>query len=64
MGLLKYAILSVATVYAFKYIGKKRATDGKSLLDDLKEKAPGYIDKVKQYGERIKQDYLQTCQLY
>ncbi|MBO9672870.1 MAG: YtxH domain-containing protein [Sphingobacteriaceae bacterium] len=64
MGLLKYVILSVATVYGFKYITKKRTADGKSLLDDLKEKAPEYIDKVKQYGERIKQDYSQTSQLY
>ena len=64
MGLLKYAILGAAAVYGLKYASKKRATDGKSLIDDLKEKAPEYVDKVKNYGERIKQDYSQTSDLY
>jgi hypothetical protein len=64
MGLLKYAILGAAAVYGFKYATKKRATDGKSLIDDFKEKAPEYVDRVKNYGERIKQDYSQTSDLY
>ncbi|WP_293310204.1 YtxH domain-containing protein [Pedobacter sp. UBA5917] len=64
MGLLKYAILGAAAVYGFKYATKKRSTDGKSLVDDLKEKAPGYLEKVKNYGERVRQDYSQTSELY
>jgi len=64
MGLLKYAILGAAAVYGFKYATKKRASDGKSLIDDLKERAPKYIDKVKNYGEQIKRDYSQTSDLY
>ncbi|WP_316847375.1 YtxH domain-containing protein [Pedobacter psychrodurus] len=68
MGLLKYAILGAAAVYGFKYVTKKRASDGKSLLDDLKERGPEYVDryvdKAKNYGERIKQDYSQTSDLY
>ncbi|GAA4209430.1 hypothetical protein GCM10022289_34880 [Pedobacter jeongneungensis] len=64
MGLLKYAILGAAAVYGFKYATKKRTTDGKSLVDDFKEKAPEYVDQVKNYGERIRQDYSQTSELY
>ncbi len=64
MGLLKYAILGAAAVYGFKYATKKRATDGKSLIDDFKEKAPGYVGKVKNYSEQIRQDYRQTSDLY
>jgi hypothetical protein len=64
MGLLKYAILGAAAVYGFKYATKKRSTDGKSLVDDFKEKAPGYVDRIKNYGDRIKRDYSQTSDLY
>lgn len=64
MGLLKYAILGAAAVYGFKYATKKRITDGKSLVDDFKEKAPEYLEKVKNYGERVRQDYSQTSDLY
>ncbi|WP_316827397.1 YtxH domain-containing protein [Pedobacter miscanthi] len=64
MGLLKYAILGAAAVYGFKYATRKRTTDGKSLVDDFREKAPEYVDRVKNYGERIRQDYSQTSDLY
>ncbi|KQM72792.1 hypothetical protein ASE74_22185 [Pedobacter sp. Leaf216] len=64
MGLLKYAILGAAAVYGFKYATKKRAVDGKSLLDDLKDQAPKYVDRVKSYGDQIKRDYSQTSELY
>ncbi|UKT62896.1 YtxH domain-containing protein [Pedobacter mucosus] len=64
MGLLKYAILGAAAVYGFKYATKKRTSDGKSLLDDLREKAPEFADKVKNYGEKVKQDYSQNTELY
>ncbi len=64
MGLLKYAILGAAAVYGFKYATKKRISDGKSLLDDLREKAPEFADRVKSYGDQVKNDYNQTTELY
>ncbi|MBB6236167.1 hypothetical protein HDC90_000773 [Pedobacter sp. AK013] len=64
MGILKYAVLGAAAIYGFKYATKKRAADGKSLIDDLKEKVPAYIDKIKNYSEKIRQDYRQTSDLY
>ncbi|MFC3562080.1 YtxH domain-containing protein [Pedobacter jamesrossensis] len=64
MSLLKYVILGAAAVYGYKYATKKRNTDGKSLIDDLKEQTPEYINKAKKFGEQIKQDISQTSNLY
>lgn len=64
MSLLKYAILGAAAVYGFKYATKKRDTDGKSLFDDLKDNAPDFINKAKEYGNKVKNDYSQTSDLY
>ncbi|NII85617.1 YtxH domain-containing protein [Pedobacter riviphilus] len=64
MRLLKYAVLGAAAVYGFKYATKKRAADGKSLIDDFKEKVPRYVDKIRNYSEKIRQDYRQTSDLY
>ena len=64
MGLLKYAILGAAAVYGFKYATKKRTTDGKSLIDDFKEKVPEYVDEINNYAIKIKRDYRQTSELY
>lgn len=51
-------------MYGFKYATKKRITDGKSLVDDFKEKTSEYKNNIKDYGERIRQDYAQTSDLY
>jgi len=64
MSLLKYVILGAAAVYGYNYATKKRIVDGKSLVDDLKDQAPGYIEKAKSFGERVKQDLNQTNGLY
>lgn len=64
MKLLKLAIASAAAVFAFKYATKKRDSDGKSLIDDLSDKAPEVMDKVKDFGERIKNDYKSSVENY
>ncbi|MCX2432737.1 YtxH domain-containing protein [Pedobacter sp. GR22-10] len=64
MGLLKYAFVGAASVYALHYITKKRLSDGKSLLDDLIEKTPELIKEVNHLSQNIKQDYRQTTTLY
>ncbi|WP_443944634.1 YtxH domain-containing protein [Pedobacter sp. AW1-32] len=64
MGLLKYALLGAAAVYGFKYATKKRETDGKSLVDDFKEKSPEVLERIKRYGDDIRKDYTQTSDLY
>ncbi len=55
MSLLKYVAIGAAVAYGVKYLTKKGA-DGKSVLDNLQEKAPEYVDqavgKVKAYGQQ------------
>ena len=64
MNLLKYVILGAAAVYGYKYATKKRDIDGKSLVDDLKEQAPEYMEKAKKFGQQVKQGFSQTSDLY
>ena len=64
MSLLKYVVLGAAAVYGFNYATKKRASDGKSIIDDLKEQSPDYIDKIKQVRNAVKQDLNQTKAMY
>lgn len=62
MKLLKLALAGVAGVFAFKYATKKRESDGKSLVDDLSEQAPQIADKVKAFGEQIKDKYKSAAE--
>lgn len=52
MGLLRTALIGAAVYGAIKYITKKDEKTGKSIVDDLKDKAPDWMDKAKE----IKQD--------
>jgi len=64
MSLLKYVILGAAAVYGYNYATKKRASDGKSFIDDLKEQSPDYINRIKNAGEFVKKDLSQTKTMY
>ena len=58
MGLLKTAILGAAVYAGVKYITKKDAITGKSIVDDIKDKAPEWIDKAKGY----KREYTERAE--
>lgn len=47
MGLLKKAIIGAAIYGAYKYITKPDQVTGRTIVDDLKDKAPEWIDKAK-----------------
>ena len=49
MSLFKNLLIGAAVVAGVNYITKKRP-DGKSMVDDLKEKAPEWINKAKDFG--------------
>ncbi|QPH40197.1 YtxH domain-containing protein [Pedobacter endophyticus] len=49
MGLLKTAIIGAAVYAGFKYLTKKDPATGKSIVDDVKEKAPEWMEKAKDY---------------
>ncbi|WP_231424059.1 MULTISPECIES: YtxH domain-containing protein [Pedobacter] len=55
MGLLKTAILGAAVYAGFKYVTKKDPITGKSIIDDLKDQAPEWVDKAKSYKNEFSQ---------
>lgn len=56
MGLLKTALIGAAVYGAIKYVTKKDV-NGKSVIDDLQEKAPEWIDKAKRFKEDMELKY-------
>lgn len=46
MGLIKTALIGAAVYGAIKYLTKKDM-NGRSMVDNIKEKAPEWMDKVK-----------------
>lgn len=52
MGLLKTALMGAAVYGAVKYLTKKDIT-GRSMVDDIKDKAPEWMEKVK----NVKNDF-------
>lgn len=62
MNLFKLALTGAAAVFAYKYATKKRESDGKSFVDDISEQAPEMADKVKAFGEQIKDRYKSTAE--
>lgn len=63
MGLLKSLIIGAAVYGAVKYATKK-GVNGKSLVDELKEQAPEWLDKAKEFGTGVKQQYRQSTSPY
>ncbi|RZK75795.1 MAG: YtxH domain-containing protein [Pedobacter sp.] len=64
MGLLKTALIGAAVYGAIKYITKKDEITGRSLADDLKDKAPEWIDKAKGYKEDLESRYNNLANNY
>ncbi|MES2830346.1 MAG: YtxH domain-containing protein [Bacteroidota bacterium] len=57
MGLVKTALIGAAVYGAIKYITKKDDITGRSIVDDLKDKAPEWIDKAKGYKQEMEAKY-------
>jgi len=53
MGFLKTAIIGAAVYAGVKYITKKDDLTGRSVLDDLMDKAPEWADKAKNYAKDL-----------
>ncbi|TCC99218.1 YtxH domain-containing protein [Pedobacter hiemivivus] len=56
MGLLKTALIGAAVYGAIKYITKKDI-NGRSLVDDLKDKAPEWMEKAKSVKDELKAEF-------
>jgi predicted oxidoreductase len=50
MGLLKFLVVGAAVAYGINYVTKK-GPNGKSIIDDLAENGPEWMDRAKKYGE-------------
>jgi hypothetical protein len=50
MHLLKYIIVGAVVGLGINYITQK-GEDGRSILDDLTDKAPDFFDKAKKFAE-------------
>ncbi|WP_036678797.1 YtxH domain-containing protein [Daejeonella oryzae] len=55
MSLFKNLLIGAAVVAGINYITKKRP-DGTSLVDEIKDKAPEWMEKAKKFGsEKVDQ---------
>ncbi len=50
MNLLRYIIVGAAVGYGIHYITKK-GPDGRSIVDDITDNAPGWFDQAKKFAE-------------
>ncbi|MDF3078716.1 MAG: hypothetical protein K0S09_2605 [Sphingobacteriaceae bacterium] len=53
MGMLKLMVVGAAVAAGIHHITKKRE-DGTSIMDDIKEKAPQWMDKAKPLMDEVK----------
>ena len=60
MNIIKLALVGAAVVYGVNYITKKRE-DGTSILDDLTENGPDWMNEAKQFAtqtvDNLKQNF-------
>lgn len=61
MSLLKYIIAGAAVGYAVSYITKK-GPDGRSILDDITDKAPEWFDQAKNFATETVEQVRQYAQ--
>jgi hypothetical protein len=59
MSLLKYLVFGAAVAAGVNYATKKRE-DGRSLIDDLTDRAPEWMDKARQYTDQLKGQFGQS----
>ena len=64
MGFIKTLAIGAAAAYGINYITKKRPTDGKSIIDDLTENGPEWMDRAKKYGELTLEQIAVRAQNY
>ncbi len=58
MGLFRTAVIGAAIYGAYKYLTKPDELTGKTIVDDIKEKAPEWIDKAKSFKDDLENKYI------
>jgi hypothetical protein len=57
MGFIKSALIGAAVYAAIKYVTKKDEFTGRSIVDDLMDKAPEWVDQAKEYKQDIQERF-------
>lgn len=63
MGLFRTLVIGAAVYGAIKYITKK-GEDGKSIADEIADKSSELVDKAKDFGSHVKQEYHRVTDPY
>jgi hypothetical protein len=63
MGLLKTVLIGAAVYGAVKYLTKKDMY-GRSVMDDIKEKAPEWMDKAREFKDDMATKYKNEVEPY
>ena len=58
MGLFRTALIGAAIYGAYKYITKPDELTGRTIADDIKEKAPEWMDKAKAFKDDLENKYI------
>jgi len=61
MGLLKFIIIGAAVGYGVNYVTKKNE-NGRSIADDVMEKAPEWFEQARKFAEETVGHVRQTVQ--
>ncbi len=61
MGFIKGVLFGIAVCAAVQHITKKDLITGRSLLDDLLDRDPGYIDTVKDYVQQVREEFTEPA---
>ena len=59
MGFIKGALFGMAVYAVVQHITKKDLITGRSLLDDFLERAPTYIEQVKDISNAVKEEFTE-----
>ena len=63
MGFIKTIAIGAAVAYGINYITKK-GPDGRSIIDNLTENGPEWMDRAKKYGELTLEQIAARAQNY
>ncbi|SFG80254.1 hypothetical protein [Pedobacter insulae] len=57
MGFIRGVVFGIAAYAVVQHLTKKDVLTGRSLLDELMDRTPAYIDNVKDYVVQIKEEF-------
>lgn len=60
MGFLKGLIVGAVAYGAVQYLSKKDLLTGRSKMQELIDKAPEYLDEVKNYVKDMEQEFVEA----